>query len=54
MPLLVPQTIYTGISNAFWSGMLTRQMATKSVGPAMCILGGGEVIGGLITGKFLT
>lgn len=44
---------YTGVSNAFWSGMFPRQMSPGLVGPAMCILGGGEIIGGLAVGAVI-
>lgn len=50
IPLLLPLLFYTGVSNAFWSGMFPRQMEPGLVGPAMCILGGGEVLGGLLVG----
>ena len=51
MPLLLPLLFYSGISNAFWSGMFTRQMPTSLIGAAMCILGGGEIVGGIVIGK---
>jgi hypothetical protein len=48
--LMLPYMFYTGVSIVFYSGMFTRQMAPEMVGPAMCILGGGQVVGGLVIG----
>ena len=36
---LTPLLMYSGVSNAFWSGMFTRQMDPDLVGSSMLILG---------------
>lgn len=48
--LLLPYMFYTGVSVVFYSGMYTRQMDSEWVGPAMCIFGGAQVVGGLVIG----
>eukprot|EP00038_Savillea_parva_P025857 m.49843 g.49843 ORF g.49843 m.49843 type:complete len:565 (+) comp7172_c0_seq2:499-2193(+) len=51
--LLIPLLVYTGMSIVFWSGMYTRQMDSGWVGPAICILAGGEILGGMLMGRVL-
>ena len=37
--------LYSGLSNGFWSGVLTQQLRTDAIGPAMVIVGVAEVPG---------
>lgn len=50
---LLPLCFYTGLSQAFWSGLLTREIEDTKVGPVMAILCVGEFIGGLAIGQLV-
>ena len=45
--------LYSGFSNGFWSGVLTEQLSTDSIGLAMVVVGVAEVLGGLCYGKLV-
>ena len=45
--------LYSGLSNAYWSGMLPGQVDTAMVGPAMVVVGVAEVCGGLVYGRMI-
>jgi hypothetical protein len=45
--------LYSGFSNGFWSGVLTEQLSTDSIGLAMVVVGIAEVLGGLCYGKLV-
>jgi len=50
----VPFSLYTGVGMAFWGGMLTRQIERDTyVGPAMAMVGVGEVLGGVLCGHLV-
>jgi len=50
---VLPLCFYTGVSQAFWGGFVTREIDDTQVGPVMAMLCVGEFLGGLATGQLV-